>query len=450
MISGTLKDAAGMMDAQMLGVDARFAGVSTDSRQTRDGELFFALDGPNFDGHTYVRAALTAGAPAAVVDRELAVRPLLLTDDTRMALGKLAVRWRTRCAPRVVAVTGSNGKTTVKEMLASILAAAGPTLATSGNLNNDVGLPLTLLQLAPSHRYAVTELGANHRGEIAYLTQLAKPDVAVITNATAAHLEGFGSVTGVAQAKGEIFLGLAAAGTAVINADDRHISLWRSLAASFKVLTFGVTADADVHAELADGHLHLTFDEATASVPTTLVGQHNARNAAAACAAALAFDLPLAKIAERLAQVRPVSGRLQFKTGAGGAVIIDDTYNANPASLQVALQVLAEQPQPHKYVLLGDMAELGEQGPQLHEQAGAAVREQGVQLFYAVGELARHAALGFGAGSVCFDEPSAAAQALRGRLTPEVCVLVKGSRAMRMERALALLLDHRAPSAGRG
>ena len=450
MISVTLKDAADMMNAQLRGVDAQFAGVSTDSRQTRDGELFFALRGPQFDGHAYVDAALAAGAPAAVVDRDIAAEPVLLTHDTRKALGKLAACWRSRCAPQVVAVTGSNGKTTVKEMLAGILAAAGPTLATSGNLNNDIGLPVTLLQLAPSHRYAVTELGANHKGEIAYLTRLAKPDVAVITNATAAHLEGFGSVTGVAQAKGEIFLGLAAAGTAVINADDRHISLWRSLAAPFKVVTFGVSGDADVRAKLADGRLHLAHGNATASVPTTLVGQHNARNAAAACAAALALEVPLGKIAECLSRVQPVSGRLQFKPGAGGAVIIDDTYNANPASLTVALQVLGEQPQPHKYVVLGDMAELGDQGPQLHEQAGTAVREQGVQLLYAVGELARHAAHGFGAGSLCFDEPCAAAQSLRTRLTPEACVLVKGSRAMRMERALALLLDHPAPGGGRG
>jgi UDP-N-acetylmuramoyl-tripeptide--D-alanyl-D-alanine ligase len=449
VISGTLKDAAGLMDARVRGDDAQFVGVSTDSRRIRDGELFFALHGPNFDGHAYVDAALAAGAPAAVVDREIAAESLLVTDDTRIALGKLARHWRAHCAPQVVAVTGSNGKTTVKEMLASILGAVGPTLATSGNLNNDIGLPLTLLGLAPAHRYAVTELGANHKGEIAYLTQLAKPDVAVITNATAAHLEGFGSVDGVARAKGEIFLGLTDAGTAVINADDRHNSLWRSLAAQYKVLTFGATNDADVRAALDHGSLRLTYGGETTSVPTTLAGQHSARNAAAACAAALALDVPPAVIAERLSRVQPVSGRLQFKTGGAGAAIIDDTYNANPASLQVALQVLGEQPQPHKYVMLGDMAELGEQAPQLHEQAGEAVREQGVQLFYAVGGLARHAAHGFGAGSVCFDDPVAAARALRERLTPEVCVLVKGSRAMRMERAVAVLLDQPSPHGGR-
>ena len=450
MISGTLQAAAGLMDARMLGADAAFAGVSTDSREIQAGELFFALRGPNFDGHAYVEAALAAGAPAAVVDRKVAGDTVLLTDDTRIALGKLAAHWRTKCAPCVVAVTGSNGKTTVKEMLASILATVGPTLATIGNLNNDIGLPLTLLELAPSHRYAVTELGANHAGEIAYLTHIAKPDVAVITNAAAAHLEGFGSVAGVAHAKGEIFLGLAVAGTAVINADDRHISLWQSLAAPFKVLTFGLTSDSDVCAVLRDSCLHLRYREETVSVATTLVGEHSARNAAAACAAALALDIPLALIAQCLSHVEPVSGRLQFKTGVGGAAIIDDSYNANPASVNVALQILREQPQPHKFVLFGDMAELGEQGPRLHEQAGEAAREQGVQLFYAVGELARHAARGFGTGALCFDDPGAAAHALRDRLTPQACVLIKGSRSMRMERATAVLLENTAPPGGRG
>ena len=450
MISGTLKDAAGFMNADLRGADAEFRGVSTDSREIRAGELFFALHGPSFDGHAFVDAALAAGAPAAVVDHEVSGHTLLLTEDTRIALGKLAAHWRRQCAPCVVAVTGSNGKTTVKEMLASICAAAGPTLATRGNLNNDIGLPLTLLELAPSHRYAVTELGANHAGEIAYLTHIARPDVAVITNANAAHLEGFGSVNGVARAKGEIFLGLAVAGTAVINADDRHNSLWRSLAAQFKVLTFGLTGGADVRAALGGGCLHLTYGEQTVSRATSLVGQHSARNAAAACAAALALDISLAGIADRLAQLQPISGRLQFKSGAAGAAIIDDTYNANPASMQAALQVLSEQPQSQKFVVFGDMAELGEDSALLHEQAGEAAREQGVQRFYAVGELARHAARGFGSGAQCFDEPASAAQALRKRLTPDVCVLVKGSRAMRMERAVAVLAENPVPGRGRG
>lgn len=449
MISGTLKDAAGLMDARLRGGDARFSGVSTDSRVLRAGELFFALRGPSFDGHSYVDAVLQAGAPGAVVDRDVKANPVLLTDDTRIALGKLAARWRARCAPTVVAVTGSNGKTTVKEMIAAILTTAGPTLATRGNLNNDIGLPLTLLRMDPSHRYAVTELGANHHGEIAYLTGIAKPDVAVITNAAAAHLEGFGSVAGVAQAKGEIFLGLAATGTAVINADDRHISLWRSLAAPRKVLTFGLSDEADVQATLRDGRLSLRFGGGSVELPTTLAGEHSARNAAAACAAAVALGIALAVIGERLAQMQPVSGRLQFKHGAGGAAIIDDSYNANPESWLAALRVLREQPQTHKYVLFGDMAELGEQGPELHRKAGEAARAAGVQLFYAVGELAATAARSFGSGSACFDEPDAAAAALRKRLTADACVLIKGSRSMRMERAVAALLDDPQPPGGR-
>ncbi len=448
MISGTLQDAASIMNAELRGSDAPFSGVSTDSRAIRAGELFFALRGPNFDGHAYVDQALAAGAPGAVVDREVAARTMLITDDTRSALGKLAAHWRTRCTPVVIAVTGSNGKTTVKEMLAGICATVGPTLATRGNLNNDIGLPLTLLALAPGHRYAVTEMGANHAGEIAYLTRIARPDVAVITNANAAHLEGFGSVLGVAQAKGEIFLGLDATGTAVINADDSHISLWRELAAQSKVITFGLSDAADVRAALRDGHLQLTYGEQTISRATSLVGQHNACNAAAACAAALALDIPLAAIAESLARAQSVGGRLQFKTGAAGAAIIDDSYNANPASLRAALQVLGEQPQPDKIVVLGDMAELGKDSAALHEQAGEAARELGVQRFYAVGEMARHAARGFGCGAQWFDEPAAAAQALIERLTPDVCVLVKGSRSMCMERAVAVLTGD-APERGR-
>ncbi len=443
MISGSLQQAAEFMDARMRGADARFTGVSTDSRQLRDGQLFFAIHGPRFDGHGYVSAAFAAGAPAAVVDREVPGEPLLLTDDTRIALGKLAARWREQCAPRVVAVTGSNGKTTVKEMLAGILSRAGPTLATSGNLNNDIGMPLTLLGLAAEHRYAVAELGANHAGEIAYLTRIAQPDVALITNAGASHLAGFGSVEGVARAKGEIFQGLAAAGTAVINADDCHVSLWRELAASFRVITFAADAgtDADVTATLQDGRLHLRHGGERADARTTLAGRHNASNAAAACAAAVALGIALADAAESLARMQPVSGRLQFKAGAGGAVIIDDTYNANPASLHAALEVLGAQAQAHKCLVLGDMGELGAASPGLHAQAGEDARGHGVELFYAVGQMAAHAARGFGDGALCFDEPDAAGRALRKRLTPQVCVLVKGSRAMRMERAVTELLD---------
>ena len=270
----------------------------------------------------------------------------------------------------------------------------------------------------------------------------------MITNANAAHLDGFGSIAGVARAKGEIFLGLGATGTAVINADDRHISLWRSLTEQFKVITFGSSDAADVRSALCDGHLHLTYGEQTISRATSLVGQHNASNAAAACAAALALDIPLATIADGLARAQSVGGRLQFKPGAGGAAIIDDSYNANPASLHAALQVLSEQPQPHKFVVFGDMAELGEDSVLLHEQAGEALREHGVQQLYAVGQLARHTARGYGSGAQCFDDPAAAARALCAQLTPEVCVLVKGSRSMRMERAVAVLTDEPQPSVG--
>ncbi len=441
MIAGSLSEAAGVMNAVLIGDDGSYRGVGTDSRRVREAELFFALRGPNFDGHDYVAAALQAGASAAVVERREvgSAGPLLLTGDPRSALGRLGAHWRGRCAAQVVAITGSNGKTTVKEMLARVLRAAAPTLATRGNLNNDIGLPLTLAELDAGHRYAVLEMGANHPGEIAYLTALARPDVALITNAGPAHLEGFGSVAGVARAKGEIYAGLGPSGIAIVNADDEHVSLWRELAAGHTLISFG-TGVADVSAALVDGVLSLRHGGEQAECRCALAGEHNARNAAAAAAAALALGIALERIAAALDGIGSVAGRLQLRDGLRGARVIDDSYNANPASLAAALEVLASQSRPRRYLLLGDMAELGADAAAMHARAGEQARSCGVRGLYCVGPLAAHAARAFGSGAYCYDDAAEAAAALVEVLDEDVCVLVKGSRAAGLERAVALLV----------
>ncbi|MDE2089152.1 MAG: UDP-N-acetylmuramoyl-tripeptide--D-alanyl-D-alanine ligase, partial [Gammaproteobacteria bacterium] len=333
----TLSEAARLIEARHIGADAVFTAVSSDTRNLENGDLFVALRGHSFDGHEFIGQARERGACAAVVSRDLpASLPLLLVADTRLALGRLAAGWRARTDIPVVAVTGSNGKTTVKEMTAAILARRGQVLATRGNLNNDIGVPLTLLRLRPEHRHAVIEMGANHPGEIAYLTRLAQPTVALITNAGPAHLEGFGDVAGVARAKGEIYGGLRREGVAVINADDAHAGLWRELTRKHRVLTFGLNTAADVTVlqaqDQADTRVRLQTPAGQVDVALPLPGRHNVMNALAATAAALACGAALQDVKQGLESMQPVSGRLQSHAGPHGARNIDDTYNANPAS----------------------------------------------------------------------------------------------------------------------
>ena len=342
-----LSEAAQAVNGRVVGADVAFDAISSDSRAIQSGDLFVALRGERFDGHDFVADCLQRGAVAALVDRQWnagAAGPLLVVEDTRLAMGTLASYWRGKFDIPVAAVTGSNGKTTVKEMLASILrenSAEDAVLATQGNLNNDIGLPLTLFKLQASHRYAVIEMGMNHPGEISYLTRLAKPSVALVNNALQAHLEGLGSVEAVAHAKGEIFEGLADDGTAIINADDKFASLWKQLAAPRKIMTFGLSAEADVS---ADYHLEADSSAITLKTPSGSValrlpvpGLHNVRNAVAASAAALAIGVSLSAIVAGLQSYGGVKGRLQRKPGKQGATIIDDTYNANPASMRAAI-----------------------------------------------------------------------------------------------------------------
>jgi UDP-N-acetylmuramoyl-tripeptide--D-alanyl-D-alanine ligase len=439
----TLATAAGWLDARLEGDDAGFYGVSVDSRAIEAGMLFVALRGPNHDGHDHVADALAAGAAAALVERPLPLAiPQLVVDDTRLALGRLAAAWRRELQTVLVGVTGSNGKTTVKEMCAAILSRAGTTLSTRGNLNNDIGLPLTLLRLSPDHRYGVIEMGANHPGEIAYLTKLAAPQVAIITNAAPAHLEGFGDVEGVARAKGEIFSGLSEEGVAVLNADDDFAALWQQLSGSHRTLRFGLTRSADVGARgLGDVHgseLEVLTPLGGFHLDLPLPGRHNIMNALAAVCAALALNIEFEDIVAGLESLAAVKGRLTTRTGRNGATILDDSYNANPASLHAGLQVLAGCG-GRRLLALGDMGELGENAEALHRQAGRQARELGIDGLYASGNLSRHASEAYGEGGHFYEQQQQLIEALLPQMSKEVTVLVKGSRSSRMERVVEAL-----------
>jgi len=443
MMSMQLSQAAEVLSARRVSADAAFRGVSIDTRQLEPGSLFFALQGPNHDGHDYLEAARERGAAAAAVSRRAETSlPLLEVADTRLALGRLAAYWRARFALPVVAVTGSNGKTTVRSMTHAILSRAGRTLATQGNLNNDIGLPLTLFRLAPEDRYAVLEMGANHPGEIDYLAAIAQPDIAVVTNAGPAHLEGFGDVAGVARAKGEVFARLGAQGVAIINADDRYAPLWRELAAHCRIVEFGLQADAAVRATWQGDvggsriALHTPWGDAEFRLP--LPGGHNVMNALAASAAALAAGAGLDAVVGGLESLSPVSGRFTVHRLPQGVTVIDDTYNANPGSLQAALDVLATAG-GETWLVLGDMGELGSGALQLHAAAGRQARAAGVDRLFTLGELSRAAAEPFGAAAAAFDTLEELVAALRDQAHEGVHVLVKGSRRMRMERVVQAL-----------
>lgn len=443
-----LSQAAQALGGRLVGRNVEFSAVSSDSRKVAPGDLFVALRGENFDGALFVAQAVTDGAVAALVNEASyhggeAPCPLLLVDDTRLALGRLAAHWRAQFDLPVVGLTGSNGKTTVKEMLAAILreatGSADSVLATEGNLNNDIGLPLTLLGLRASHRYAVIEMGMNHPGEIDYLTRIAAPDVAIVNNAAAAHLAGLGSVEAVAHAKGEIFAGLSEGGVAVINADDEFEPLWREMAQPHYVLDFALDAPAAVRAcwDVTESgiQMEITTPEGVAGVNLQVPGAHNARNALAAVAAALALRVPLQTIAQGLEKFGGVKGRLQRKPARRGALLIDDTYNANPASMRAALQVLAQAPGKRIFVM-GDMGELGAGEEQLHAEVGRTAQRLGIQRLLAVGKLSRAAVQEFGPGAQHFDDVESLCMELDKELAAGTTVLVKGSRFMRMERVV--------------
>jgi len=445
----TLSEAAMVLDGQLLDGDITFERVGTDSRTTAPGELFVALRGDHFDGHEFAPRAAAMGAAAALVEWPVAEPlPQLQVDDTQRALEQLAANWRRRFDIPLVAVTGSNGKTTVKEMVAAILRQEGAVLATQGNLNNHIGLPLTLLRLRSAHRWAVVEAGMSGPGELRHLGEIAAPTIAVITNAAAAHLAGLGDVTAVARAKGELLGALRPGGTAILNLDDPHVALWQGLAREQSVTTFSLqqTADFTASYRLQDDGTELTLQTPAGDVTTrlTLLGRHNVANALAAAAAAMAAGVSLAAVGAGLAMVEAVRGRLFAAPGLAGSRLIDDSYNANPASLQAALELLVTA-KGCRTLVLGDMAELGEEAPELHRAAGRAARAAGIERLWSCGSLSGLAAEAFGEGGRQFADQPALIAALGEELSPDSCVLVKGSRAARMDLVVAALSS---PAAG--
>lgn len=440
----TLVAAATSMHGRLTGTDSIFEGVSIDTRTLQSGELFVALQGPNFDGSDYVQQAGEKGAVAAVVADELDSDLAQITvADTKLALGELGAAWRRDQSAVVVGITGSNGKTTVKELTAACLSQAAPTLATHGNLNNDIGMPLMLTRIEANHRFAVLEMGANHAGEIGYLTGLAEPDVVAITNAGEAHLEGFGSVAGVAKAKGEILRGKSRPGVAILNADDQYFDLWASMADDIEVLSFGIDGQADVRANdiVADGggsNFELHLRDQHVDVRLEMPGRHNVRNACAAAAIATALGVAPEQIQAALESVRPVAGRLQPLRGLSGSTLFDDSYNANPLSVAAAAEFLATL-DGDSWLVLGDMGELGGDAETLHYEVGEKAKAAGVDRLFATGSLSRNATDAFGDGASWFASIDDLIDALRSSVTSDVCLLVKGSRFMRMERIVKAL-----------
>lgn len=445
-----LSEAASALKAELIGTDAVFTSVGADSRKIASGQLFVALKGEHFDGHDFAEQAIKQGAAAVLVSKQSSATPAIIVKDTYQALGELAAYWRSKFAMPVAAITGSNGKTTVKEMLASILKAttgnSDQVLATQGNLNNHIGLPLTMLNLNAQHRYAVIEMGMNHTGEISYLTKLAKPTVALINNAGSAHIGELGSLEAIAKAKGEIFEGLASDGIAVINADDVFAPLWKTLIGQRKTISFGLKNSADVsasyelQADVSVLKIKTPQGQFSAVLPTP--GLHNVMNALAATSAALAMGVELPAIAEGLQNYAGVKGRLQHLKGLNGALVIDDTYNANPLSMKAAIDVLMAK-SGEKLLVLGDMGELGDDAADMHTEIGRYAKAAGVDALFTLGTLSQNMTDAFGAGAKHYQSSEALTEALKAQLQPTSVVLVKGSRFMAMERIVKEIITDR-------
>lgn len=447
-----LSDAAQAMGGTLIGENLGFGAVSTDSRTLEAGALFVALRGPNFDGAQFVAAAAARGAVAAVVEHAVPVAlPQIVVADALRALQQLGQTWRETFDLPIVGVAGSNGKTTTKEMIAAILARRGPCLATLGNLNNHIGVPLTLMRLAAEHRSAVIEMGANRIGDVAELVPLARPTVGLITNAGAEHLEGFGDMDGVARGEGEMVAGLDSGATAIINEDDPYAGYWHGVARGARVLTFGVqpkasgvpdfTAREAVQGIEGQGFVTrfvLASPLGECAIMLNAGGAHNIGNALAAAAAASAAGATLEDIRAGLEHFRPVSGRLQLKPGARGSWIIDDSYNANPSSVRAGLDVLRALPGT-TWLVLADMAELGEHTAASHADMGSYARDSGVKRLFALGSQCTHAVASFGAGGEWFADAESLIARVRGELVPGVTLLVKGSRVNRLERVVQAL-----------
>lgn len=447
MITGSLSEWATAMDGELLGPDGHFAGVSTDSRSQASGALFFALRGEHFDGADFLSAAVSGGATGAVLSRPLPEDvPQIIVKDTRGALADCARTWRRRFAIPVIGVTGSNGKTTVKELTASILRAqwgGQAVLASRRSFNNEIGLPLTLLELSDTHSAVVLEFGASRPGDIASLSEIARPTIGALLNASPAHLEGLGDVENVAREKGVLMSSLAPDGVGVIPAGTPFSDYWQDLLGERTILRFG--GDGDFRARNARGintglRFELHSPAGVTPVETGLIGAHNLRNALAACALAAAAGSGLAAMTAGLQGRQGVAGRLQVHEPGAGVRLIDDSYNANPASMSAAIGVLAGQ-EGERWLVVGDMGELGQDSAQWHRRVGEEAARAGVERLYCAGEHSREVAGAFGAGAHWRSGVDDLCRLLADNLKSEVTILVKGSRFMGMERAVAALRE---------
>ena len=452
MINMSLNALAKALSAPISVSDIEFCGVTIDSRKNCSGQLFIAISGERFDGHDYVEAAYRSGAVAALVEHKVDCEiPQVVVANCKRVMIELARRWRRHCSANVIALTGSNGKTTVKEMIFHILHKQAPTHATQGNFNNDIGVPLTLFELSPKHSYAVIELGANHRGEIANLAAIAEPDIVYVNNVAAAHLAGFGSVQGVIETKGELYEYCQPQHIAVFNNDEVATAQWRDGCAATRQFSCALDADADVTATwqaLENGlQLSVIYRGQSSSVLIGIFGEHNAHNALAAITIALSAGLEFDSAVKGLAGFSGVKGRLQMLGGPRHSRIINDSYNANPGSLEAGIKVLCAM-QGEAWLALGDMGELGVDAEGLHIQAAKMARKLGVKKMFGLGPLSCRASEGFDENGFCFESIDEMADEIRAKMHQNVNLLVKGSRAVGMEKLVEKLLNQNQTEAG--
>jgi len=450
MIDLSLHEICSLVGGEMYGEDKVISSVSIDTRVLPKTALYVAIKGEQFDGHDFIKQAESVGAGALLVNEQVnSSLPQIVVADTRLALAELAGAIKDKTAIKVCGVTGSNGKTTVKEMISAILAVKSSVLSTLGNLNNDIGVPLTLLRLTKEHEFAVIEMGANHADEIAYTSRYAKPDVVVITNVAAVHIEGFGCIDGVASAKAEIIESLSSDGVAILNADDDYFNLWRAIAGQRDCLSFGLNDIADVRAENIVNTLqneqfistfNLVIDEETTSIKLALAGEHNIKNALAASAACIALGASVAQIKQGLEQLNPVKGRMQLQATKKGYRVVNDSYNANPASLQVALDAVHASA-PKFWVALGEFGELGAESPEIHKEMGLQIKQAGVTRLFATGELTKYTVDSFGDGASYYVQQDEMIAAIQKEIESDVVLLVKGSRSQKMEVVVNSLID---------
>lgn len=443
----TLAELANVLGGTLCGVNRAFDKVNIDTRTIDHGDLFFALKGESFDGHDFVEMAVQNGAAAVVVQHEVdAAIPSIVVENTLVALQKLAANWRTHFNIPVIAVTGSCGKTTTRAFLESIFSQQGKTVASEKSFNNHIGVPLTLLKIRDQDQFAILEMGMNHADEITPLSIMAAPSVAIITCVAPVHLEALGSLENIAKAKAEIFDGLKENGTVIINNDDNFADYFKAVAKNKTQLTFGIKNPADVSAknirldEKRNSHFTLCTQQGDIEIQLHLMGEHNVYNALAAATAALTQAVSLQKIKLGLEAVTEIDRRLLELRGLNGAVIIDDSYNANPASVRAAIDILSSRG-GESILVLGDMLELGEQKDFYHQQIGQLAQQSGISHLFCYGKLSRFAAESFGANAHHFAEQAELIAALKPLLKAQSTVLVKGSNGMKMNNVVKALVE---------